>query len=165
MLSFSALERIHGLTSLLNDGADVITVRGDGETVSLTQHGAARASELLSRRRSSVGSVEGTVETVSVHESRPYFSLFHAYDGHPIKCLCDDELLEQAQAALSAKARVRVTGRIARRFDGRTEAVEVRRIRALPEAARLPKPEDVRGIDPDFTGGLAVADWLRTIDE
>lgn len=163
LLSYPAVERVRTLTGLVDDGAGAIVVSGivsgQRQEIDLTAVSADHARALLARRYRSSGSVEGTIETLSVHERRPYFNIFHVLDDFAIKCRCDEELFAQAQLAL--RRRVRVIGEIARRFDGRAETVEVSEIRVIPGPEVLPQPRDIRGLIPDLTGGLSPREWLR----
>lgn len=166
LVSFVALERIRTLGNLLNDGASGIILRdlGSGTEASLTDHGTHQATTVLREKRYSYGSTEGAIETVSIHEARPYFNVFHVLDGHAIKCVCNDDLLDTAQESMRRKSRVRVSGSLARRFDGRIESIEVERITTIPGNKELPQPSEIKGIDPDFTGGRSVREWLRGHD-
>jgi hypothetical protein len=165
LLSYPVVERVRSLSGLLDDGAGEIAVRGivlgQRREIDLTASTAEHASALLARRYRSSGSVQGTIETLSVHERRPYFNVFHALDDYAIKCRCDEALFAQARAAL--RRRVRVAGEIVRRFDGRAETVEVSEIHVLPGRDELPQPGDIRGLVPDLTGGLPVSEWLRGV--
>lgn len=151
--SYSALEKARALGNLLSDGAGSIVVRGFGQEVPITATGAERAKAILSRRFHSYGSVEGTIETVSIHEARPYFNVFHPLDGHAIKCRCDAALLTQAKAVLGS--RVRVVGSIERRFDGRAEAVDAAEFRVLRTRDLLPQVAQVRGLLAEGIGAGA----------
>lgn len=158
VLSYPALDKARVLANLHNDGAGGIVVRGSGKEVPITTHAAERAKALLARRFHSFGSVEGTVETISIHESRPYFNIFHALDGYAIKCRCSDELLLQAKDFLGA--RVRVIGAIERRFDGRAESIDATDFHVFPRRDRLPQVSEIRGILAD-TGSSTPHDRRR----
>lgn len=167
LVSFAALERIRTLGNLLNNGAGGIILRdlGSGTEASLTDHGTHQATTVLREKRYSYGSTEGAIETISIHEARPYFNVFHILDGHAIKCVCDEDLLDTAQESMRRKARVRVSGSLVRRFDGRIESIEVERITIVPGNKELPQPSEIKGIDPALTGGRSVREWLRSHDD
>lgn len=159
LLSYPAIERVRTLTGLLRDGAGGIVIRALGREIPLTEASAMRAKALLDRKYRSFGSVEGTIETLSVHEKRPYFNIFHALDGYAIKCRTDAETLTTAKASLGA--RVRVSGVISRRFDGRAETVEVSEIWVLRDRDELPQPERIRGILVGDPNGRHSLDGVR----
>lgn len=159
LLSYPAIEKVRSLTGLLRDGASGIVLRALGQDISLTVAAADRARALLDRKYRSFGSVEGTIETLSVHEKRPYFNVFHALDGYAIKCRSDPAILRNATASLGS--RVRVSGEVVRRYDGRAESVEVSDIRVLRGSEDLPQPSHIRGILDDGTHGRQVVNELR----
>jgi hypothetical protein len=143
-LYYSALEKAYGLTNVVNDGASAIIIRGSGQEVSLTATAAERAESLLKKRYRSIGSVEGTVKTVSEQETGPYFVLLSRLDGHEITCRCSETLVAQVKAALGV--RVRVVGSIEQRYDGRVTLVEATDLYVFPSREQLPQASDIRGI-------------------
>lgn len=148
-LSYRAVEQVRILASLVDNGAGSIVVRGSGREVSVTETSASRAKALLAHRFRSFGSIEGNIETVSVHEPRPYFNLFHILDNHAIKCRCDDEILAQAKDSLGK--RVRIVGTMLRRFDGRAESIEVTELHVMRNRDQLAQVREIRGIYADAT--------------
>jgi hypothetical protein len=144
LLSFRAIERVRALTSVLRDGASRIAIRTLGREIPLSLESAVRAKALLDQKYRSFGSVEGTIETISVHEKQPYFNVFHTLDDYAIKCRSDLESLTAAKASLGS--RVRVSGMILRRYDGRVESVEVSAIRVLPDRDQLPQADHLMSI-------------------
>lgn len=153
MLSYPAVEKLRALANVVNDGAAGMLMRGFGREVQITGTAADHARALLARRLRSFGSVEGKVETISVHEPRPYFNVFHALDGYAIKCRCDGAILSQVKESLGA--RIRVTGTIMRRFDGRAESVDVSDVRILRRKNLLAQVSEIRGINVDNDGPLS----------
>lgn len=144
LLSYAAIEQIRLLADLNNDGAGGIVLHGFGHDVPITAEGAERAQELLHRRLHSFGSVEGTVETISIHDAQPSFVIAHALDGYAITCRCDAEMLSRVKGALGT--RIRVTGIIERRLDGRVESVAVAEFHILRSRDQLPQVSEIRGI-------------------
>jgi hypothetical protein len=144
ILSFSALENAHTLASLANKDVRSIVVRGSNREVSLTATAAVRAEATLKKRYRSIGSIEGTIDTVSEQEAGPYFVLLHRLDEYEIVCRCSDELLPEAKSSLGA--RVLVSGTIYRRYDGRVEGVEATELYVFPPDDQLPQVSDIRGI-------------------
>lgn len=130
-----------------------VTTRGEvslgafGHRVVITEASVRRAKEIIDRRYVSFGSVEGTIETISKHESPPYFTLFHILDGYGVKCKCTAEQLEVAHQLFGQ--RVRVIGQTERRFDGKVDAMALESIRAIPPDRDLPTIRDIIGILDD----------------
>jgi hypothetical protein len=144
VLSCASLERLDSLARLVGDGAAGLVIRGPEREIALTLDGAHRVRSLLGQRFHSFGSVEGTIDSVSIAQTGPRFTLVHRLDGDAIDCRCDEELSAQANAALGA--RVRVSGTIARRLDGRIETIDVAEIRVLRGQDELPQVTEIRGL-------------------
>jgi hypothetical protein len=144
ILSYSALEKAYALASLAISGASSIIVRGAGQEVSLSATAAERAEATLTKRYRSIGSVEGTIDTVSEQEAGPYFVLISRLDGHEITCRCSEALVAQVKAALGT--RVRVMGSIEQRYDGRVTSVDATDLYVFPPRDQLPQASDIRGI-------------------
>jgi hypothetical protein len=162
LLSYRAIEKVRAFTGPLRDGAGKIVIRTHDRSVPLSTASADRAKELVEKKYRSFGSVEGTIETLSVHEKRPYFNIFHALDGYAIKCRSDLATLTSRKVALGS--RVRVSGMIVRRYDGRAESVEVSSIRVLPDRAELPQPELLQRILSEGSNGRHPDGDLRRQD-
>lgn len=159
LLSYPAIEKVRSLTKLLTDGAGGIVIRALGREIPLTVASARRTTALLGRKYRSFGSVEGKIETLSVHQKRPYFNIFHALDGYAITCRCEPQLFAEAMASLGS--RVRVSGEIVRRYDGRAETVDVSTIRVLLGRVHLPPPAQIRGILSEESNELTSLEEVR----
>jgi len=141
-VTYGVAEKLRALSTVTSRGQ--ISLSGFQRSVQLSRRTATRAKDLIDRRYVSFGSVEGTIETISVRESPPYFTLFHILDDYAVKCKCSPQLLEVAHQAFNH--RVRVMGRIERRFDGRVDSIELESIQTIPPRSELPQPRDIRGI-------------------
>lgn len=151
-LSFAALEQVCAIATLATSGACDIVVRGCGRSIAMSNSGADAARALVNRRYRGFGSVEGIIETVSIRGAVRSFGVAHALDGFVITCWSDATLLDRAKAALGA--RVRVTGEIVRRGDGRAESVQVSDLRVLRQSEELPPVNEIRGILADRSGAV-----------
>ncbi len=143
-LSYAAVEKIRQLGSLGSRSEETITVRTTRNTVALTGTSAARARALLDQRYRSLGSVEGWLETISVHGDSPSFVIYHALNGYAVKCLCDITLLEELKPLLGR--RIRAKGAIERRFDGKVDTLEATDYHLVPLESELPSINEVFGI-------------------
>lgn len=90
-----------------------------------------------------IGSVEGTLEAISIH-GQPYFNVFDAVTGHAVRCNFPQNIFEAAKAALGK--RVLVRGVILSRPDGKRTSVRVRELEVFPDASELPTVEMMRGV-------------------
>ncbi len=162
VFSPEAAEHAQDMIRVLADGVGQIVVRNRERQVELTREGTGRAQE-ATPRLVSLGSVEGTVKTVSFSENRPYFSVFRSRDGRAVRCYFDERReLDRVLDLLRRRDRVLVVGRLLRSTGGTPYAVtDVREIRRLRGREGLPQVDDILGIDPDLTEDLASEEWLR----
>lgn len=143
-LSYAAVDKIRQLGSLGSRSEETITVRTPRNSIALTGTSAARAKVLLDQRYRSLGSVEGWLETISVHGDSPSFVIYHVLNGYAIKCLCDISLLEELKPLLGR--RIRAKGSIERRFDGKVDTLEATDYHLVPLESELPSINDMFGI-------------------
>lgn len=108
-----------------------------------------------------IGSIEGRVELVSVHEGSRRFIVYHAVSNRAITCTLPPKLQGRVIEDLKHKRRVRVSGEIAYTAGGEALSVDVKRYRALPDEAELPPLEATLGIAPDFTGDQSTEEYVR----
>jgi len=127
----------------------------------LSPKAAVNIDELLPTKYSSLGSVEGKIETLSIHKTTK-FVVYHAITQRAIACKFDQNQLEQIKNILGR--RVNVYGTISYNAKGEPLRVEdIIDIRLLKEEHELPTIKDIYGIDPDFTGGLDSVEYLRRL--
>lgn len=122
---------------------------------------AVNLDQLLPVKRHAIGSVEGTIETVSMHGGKPRFIVYHSRTKKAVTCVIDDNLLREAAAMLGN--RVSVGGVVYSNARGEPLRIEVHRMRRLRERHELPTTASLTGADPDFTGGLSTEEFLRSI--
>lgn len=129
------------------------------ETAKITARASANVRRLLTVRYWAIGSIEGTIETVSLRRQPPRFMIYDALTGKAVTCFLDrDEKLEEVRELLAE--RVNVAGQIA--YNGldepiRMKVIDLRRLRRRDE---LPNFRDLAGSDPDFTGGVRTAEYV-----
>lgn len=140
----NALRKAQQLRSLVRgNGITRIELRVDGTAVEISHDLAAHAAELVEGKLETIGSVEGTLETISVH-GQPYFNVFDAVTGRPIRCHFPQNMLERAKSALGK--RVLVRGMIHAVPDGKRASMRAREVEVLPDGSELPTVEMMRGI-------------------
>lgn len=131
----------------------------DAQTCSLTRDLASRASEVMRPPLAEIGSVEGTLEAVSIH-GRVAFAVYNALTGDRVECCCDRETLDRAATHLGK--RVIVTGEIHYRADGEPRSLQVESFELLGEGP-FPQTEDVRGLYADDP--ISMEEWARYVRE
>lgn len=140
-----ALEATKRLVSNLNAGIQRITFVGtDDAPVSPTQRTAANVDALLPKQHVELGTIDGRLESISIHKER-VFGIWEAFSDLRVECRFSPDQLEDARQALSQ--RVAVTGTI--RYDRRGRPVSISRItqiRVLRPQGLLPQAKDLEGI-------------------
>jgi hypothetical protein len=101
--------------------------QGEGEAVPLDAALVAQIDSWLAGQRNAIGSVEGKLEVISVH-NRLRFTLYGGR-GERIECLFQETLLPQVKSALGE--RVCIRGRVHYRKDGVPATVEAQRLHLM----------------------------------
>ncbi|HXG26991.1 MAG TPA: hypothetical protein VNL94_09120 [Candidatus Binatia bacterium] len=107
----------------------------------------ANVTEVLGRTITAIGTLEGTLETITVRGRRSFYvydPLTHA------KIDCDfGRRLDASTVAAATERRVAVSGELRYREDGSLIRVRANTIFVFPRQEALPKAADVRGILAD----------------
>ncbi len=147
--------------SVRQDGANGLVITDLKRTVELTGDAYPSLAQMVKPNRTSIGSVEGALETVSIH-GRPRFVVYHARTGKAVQCrFADRETLETAKAVMGR--RVNVQGRLTSNVKSEPLSLWVKRLRVLREDSELPDIQDLSGSDPDFTGGMPAEQYVRSM--
>jgi hypothetical protein len=143
--TYHTLERAKELVAVLNDGITrLLIVPPAGEALVLTQRTAARVDELLPAPHDEIGSFEGRLETLSIHE-KSTFAIWDAISGMRIECHIPEEMLKDALDAFGK--RVSVSGRIHYARDARPRSMRVTDLYVFPEQSQLPQFRDLEGME------------------
>jgi len=142
----------HGMVLELLDGGHII------RSVTVTRATAEHLSAATKKRRQSIGSVIGKLDTVSVHH-RPTAGLWHERTDERIEVTFTKAQTDEVTAALGK--RVEVAGLITRTVDDSIVSIRMRSLETLLDTG--PRLTDLVGLDPDFTGGMEPPDYLREI--
>lgn len=125
--------------------------RGAGEAVELGSETVAQIDTWLAGQRDALGSVEGTLEIISIHnrlrftiyERRPGAGRSNGAEATRIECLFPEALLPKIKMALGE--RVCIRGRVRYRRDGIPATVDAQWLRVLAPLAELPSIEAMIG--------------------
>lgn len=115
--------------------------QGAGQAIWLDEQIVAQVDSWLRGQRDAVGSVEGTLEIISIH-TKPRFTIYWR-GGTRIECQFPETMLPEVAAALGK--RVRIRGHIWYRRDGQPAMVEATYLRPLPPLPNLPAVEEMTG--------------------
>lgn len=140
----AALERAKELANVLTDELPSVTVRNGGAATRVSNLLAAHADTVLGEPVAVFGSVEGTLESVTVHEKRQ-FSVYDPLTDERIECRFGMRISPR-QIGAAIEKRVRVYGEVRSRETGRIMYVRADEIEVQPDADTLPTADEVRGI-------------------
>ena len=156
------LQKAKALLRLIGrDGAVGLHVSSPGFSADLTARASANIGELIPVRHESLGSVEGTIEMISIHGS-PRFVIYHSRTRKAVSCRFDSaRWLSQIKDALGR--RVYVTGVLHTNVRGEPLRVHMEDMVFLRQEEELPTPSEIRGIDPHLTGDVSTSDYLRSV--
>jgi hypothetical protein len=139
------VERVGRLSSLVGNGTraihcDAPTVQ---RTFTITRMTGAKVEAVIGEGYTSIGSIEGTIEALSIH-GRPTFTVYDAVTGRAVRCELSDSMRRTVMSALGSK--VSVHGEIRRDATGRPTALrKIDRFRRLGLKASVPV-ESLAGI-------------------
>jgi hypothetical protein len=140
----AALERAKELANVLTDELPALTVRNGYAAARISSIVAAHAETVLGEPVVVFGSVEGTLESLTVHERRQ-FSVYDPLTDERIECRFGLRI-PPSEIGSAIEKRVRVYGEIRSRETGQIMYVKADEIEVQPDSGTLPTADDVRGI-------------------
>ncbi|MEJ7765904.1 MAG: hypothetical protein WKF86_10435 [Acidimicrobiales bacterium] len=108
--------------------------------------------------RRSRGSLIGRLEVISARKGKKTFGLYTTNTGPAVRCFFGTELQPRVMNAF--ETRVVAEGIITRKADGQPVSILVDQFEVIAEDGR-PTVDDLRGCQPDITGGLESVDFIR----
>jgi len=159
------LRKTHNIVKTLRkNGAKAIKVEDiERKATGLLKADVANPlKKLFSIRYQEIGSVEGTLEVISVHGS-PRITIYHSITRRSVNCKFIPELLEVAKAGLGN--RVIVYGTVYFNYVHEPIKVDADRIETMPQEGKLPTTKDLHGLVSDFTGDMKTEDYIRSLRE
>lgn len=148
---------------LLESDGMTLELRTDGRIrrrVVVTRRSADNLQRTVRRRRTSIGSVIGRLDSITVHNTLKA-GLWTERGGRRVEVVFTRDQKESVRRALGR--RVEVSGTLTRDVRDRPVSIKVRRIEHLPEQD-VPLA-GVIGADPDLTGGLEPAEHVRRLHD
>jgi hypothetical protein len=124
----------------------------------LSGHAATAVAHLLAPKYSAYGSVMGMLGQINVRRGLT-FNVYDALTKRAVKCKFAEEEFENVKQAL--RRRVIVSGTVERNESGEPLRVNEPELVLLPDD-EIPTSE-IRGIAPEFTGGVSAADYVRQL--
>lgn len=151
-----------------NLGADaaqamVLTLLVDGRpqrTVEITHRASVNLRAARKAYYSSLGSVIGTLDSVSVHR-RNRAGLWTDRGGRRVEVTFRND--QQIEITSMLGRRVEIWGRLSRNASDQALSVQTRSITPLRSPAQARPLSELRGIAPDLTGGAEVSEYLERL--
>ena len=154
------------MTSVLGyDGASRIIVsipkKAEAE---VTPKAYQNISELLNAPYTSLGSIEGHLEGINLHQS-PRFIIYEQGTNQPVSCHFGSfrgELMDKIKDSL--EKRVLVSGRLHRNAKGEPAKITLLSaddLKVFESDLKVLPFRRLRGSDPDFTSSEAIPDYIR----
>jgi len=162
-LSELGMKRARQLTRLIGrEGMTGFVAASSSKAVEITSQASANIDQLLKVRHCSIGSVEGKLETISIH-GKSRFIIYHSRTGKAVTCrvgrdrpaaMIDTEMLGR---------RVVASGTVCSNIKGEPLRVDADNIKVLRHKEELPPTSALSGIDPNFTGDLSTEEYIRSL--
>ncbi len=156
----SELARLLGLMTSTGMKVELLRDQQPVRTVMVTRRSAENLSATLRARRESIGSVIGTLDTVSLHGKREA-GLWLERTGRRIMVSFDREQIESVRLALGE--RVEISGRLTRDMTDRLVSVRMRSLEILPGSAAEAPAAALVGLSPDMIGDRTSEEHLEDI--
>ena len=162
--SDAALRSAKSLVSATKDGAGRLAVFGKSNgaavrRVTVSKRLTAHVDELIGFSSVATGSLEGTLEAMTIHGSIA-FSIYDSITDRRTQCNCSRKTLNFAIKHFGE--RVSVSGEIRFNVQGEPTAMRVDEIRPLG-VGLLPQPEDMHGLFSDAP--VDIDEWSRFVRE
>lgn len=153
------LARMLGLMTSAGMKVELLLDKQVKQTVMVTRRSAENLNATLKVRRESIGSVIGTLDTVTLHGKREA-ALWDERSLRRIVVYFAPQEIDQVRHALGR--RVEISGRLVRDFEDRTLSVRMRNIEILPEAADAPATGLI-GMSSDMIGDQTPEEHLEEL--
>jgi hypothetical protein len=163
-LSEYGLKKLQSMMELLHTNGAIgyrATAVDTTRFVDVDESAEKTLRQLLPPSREEIGSVEGRLETISVHGAKK-FIIYHAITRKAVTCIISNDAdLDVAKGALGRK--VLVSGLVTVNVKNEPIRVNVGTLRVLGSDKHLPSAKSLTGSDPGFTGELTTDEYIRSI--
>lgn len=139
-----ALEKLRDLTEFVGKGVTTVKLGSDVDRIDLGERVANGIAALLVPNVRSWGTLEGRLESVTVHGSRE-FSVYDLLTGQRVRCTFGRRI-PPSDIGRMVERRVAVFGEIRARQSGVVVSVLAETIEALPKEAELPAASTAVGV-------------------
>ena len=158
------LRHAKSLASAAKGESNVLAVFGENQgvrrQVELSSHLVTHVDELVGPAHVALGSLEGRLEAVTVHD-KVAFNIYDAITNRRVECRCDRETLELAKTRYFER-RVSVSGLVSYNVQGDATSIKVDDVRMLGNA-HLPQAKDIKGLFAEQR--VDIDEWARFVRE
>lgn len=157
------LRRVWEVAKVLRgDGANALEIRDliRHKSTEFDAQIATTASQLMGYSYKSFGSVEGTIEMISIHKPAR-FNVYHSISLHAVRCNLREEDIERVRDALGR--RVVVSGLVSYNTKDEPKSIMVEELEVIPTEDELPTIDEFVGSDPNYTGDMTTEEYIRSI--
>ena len=163
--SDAALTKLHRIAKTAPQIGDSQIYTAVGDSIKLETYITARTftqvEELTIPRSFSFGTVTGSLETISIHNGLE-FRVWEENSARPVRCVVSPSQRGRALEFLGSK--VIVSGNIRADRYGRPISMKVENFDIFSTDPNLPTIAEMKGLVPDFTGGLSLKEYFEDDD-
>ena len=147
---------------LRGDGASALEVLDPirGKSTEFDAQILTTTSQLMGYSYKSFGSVEGTLEMISIHKPAR-FNVYHSISLLAVRCNLREEDIERVRDALGR--RVVVSGLVSYNVKDEPKSIMVEELEVIPREDELPTIEEFIGFDPNYTGDMTTEEYIRSM--
>lgn len=140
----NALKKARVLTALARQpGIEAVVVQLNGTRVSFDRRIDANVRDLVEGDLQTIGSVEGTLEMVTIRGAK-HFNVYDEVTDKAVRCYFPDRLLEAVRQAFGQ--RVLVHGVFTVKRTGEVSSLKVEGMELFPDESELPTVDSIRGV-------------------
>jgi hypothetical protein len=161
-LSEFGLQKVDALTSLIGkNGATGFRFASSSQSVDVTAKTSENVAKLLPIKRKSIGSVEGKLEAINIHNT-PRMIVYHNISKKAVTCNFDAEsLMERVKNYLGR--RVVAFGELHKNVNGDTLRLNVERLVLADDIRKESRSQPTASGVPEFAKTLSTAEYIRRI--
>lgn len=162
------MRKAENLTQVIGqEGTKAIIARDvtSEQEIEITPQAGANIKKLLPAAHHSYGTIEGTLEAISIHRGER-FVLYDAISGKGVTCRFPPELKLTEKAKEYLGSRIQASGLISRNVKNEPVRITIEDpdgFRVFGADLKILSLRDLGGNDPNFTGDLSTQEFIRSI--
>ncbi len=146
------------LKTIGSNGVAGFQIAYQSEKEDITARASANIDLLLPPRYTTIGSIVGRIETISIHNTAK-FVVYHDYTNKAVTCSFPEDWMDRVKDALGK--RVDVAGKVHWNAKDEPVRVEGEDLRILKLKTELPSILTLAGSEPEITGEFTTEEYIR----